>query len=218
MSLDRIIPLVVARKSGEPLPRLEEKMAETFVRSLAHYIHPEGVALIISSWMPKPDPNKQAYESRIRSADNSPKDTLAPVEKALKDAGLSLEQAKRAIKEMRGEENPGGKAMETYSNFTHCLRRYTTPEAAMAIVRKLASEPNESPESAEDYAQRYDKWSSPSAYYKPGNSRHYVIKGSCGHALAQCRCKDNGHKTAYKAPIPCPECWSKETGNPDPLL
>ena len=74
MSLDQAMPLIVAMNSGERLARPDQKKAEKFIRTLSHYIHPEGVSAILRSWMPIPAPEEQAYESRLKLADGSPRD------------------------------------------------------------------------------------------------------------------------------------------------
>ena len=131
----------------------------------------------------------------------------------MRDSGLSLSQVRKAVKEQWGPEVPSEGATTVSTRFTHCLRRYTNPETALNIVKKLASEPEET---VEDYEKRHEKWSSTVAYWKPGDNDHYVIVAECGHTLGSCRC-GSCDKSKYKAPIPCPECWAKQTGNPRPF-
>jgi hypothetical protein len=144
--MDKIMPLVLASMNEEKMSRSDQKLAATFVRTLTHHVHPEAISAILKSWIPKPEPSEQAYESRFKTADGFPKDTSAPVEKALRDSGLSLNEVRRAVKEQWGTEVPSEHATTVSTRFTHYLRRHTSTEAALNIVKRLAAEQDDGPE------------------------------------------------------------------------
>ena len=216
MPVESVMSLVIASMNDEEMTRADQKLAATFVRKLTHYVHPEAISAILKSWKPVPDQSEQAYESRLKTADGFPKDTNAPVEKALRDSGLSLNEVRRAVKEQWGAEVPRSQATTIATRFTHYLRRYTSTEAALNIVKRLAAEPDDSPE---EYVRQYDKWSNENSYRKPGDNDHFIIKANCGHTIAQCRCPAflASDRSKYAAPIPCPDCWAKQTGRPNPF-
>lgn len=130
--LGYIKPIVIALMTGNKQSKNETRVAEEFMRVLTHYVHPEGVSAILKSWLPEKIGGKSVQAAK--------RDPPTATERALREAGFSLEDVKKAVKDQWGQERSNNRSATIYANFMNCLRHHTVPEAAMDIVKDLAKQ------------------------------------------------------------------------------